>query len=212
MVDWQDWGKIIQECLNDQVHLLYHFLKKRKKLSRQHSMSKIILLCACQEIGVLSHRYQYQGGIDINNYLAEKGLFGKIEFNSTMTSQDIILEVFRLFSSPMGLSKTEIEEIKFFASATGWCRVMYTMQAFCVWFFWMEWKICAMVAIEMRWEMLPVTGGIIIPVVWWLSCWCRGHVNVQVGKRRRNSEETWGKSRQDPSYNDWPLPGHPVVV
>ena len=81
-------------------------------------MSKIILLCACQGIGVLSHRYQYQGGIDKNNYLAEKGLFGKIEFNSTMTSQDIILEVVRLFSSPMGLS-TEIEEIKFFASATG---------------------------------------------------------------------------------------------
>ena len=118
------------------------FLKKRKKFPRQHSMSEI--LCACQGVGVLSHRYHYQGGIE--KLSSWKGLFGKIEFNSTMTSRDIILEVSCVFSSPMGLSKTEIEEeekkINFFVSVTGWCRVTYTMQAFCIWFFWMEWKTC----------------------------------------------------------------------
>ena len=44
------------------------------------------------------------------NYLDEKGLLGKIAFTSTMTSKDVILEVSRVFSSPIGLSKTEIED------------------------------------------------------------------------------------------------------
>ena len=47
---------------------------------------------------------------DKRSFLTDNGLLGKIEFNSAMSSKDMILEVSRVFASQVGLSKTEIED------------------------------------------------------------------------------------------------------
>ena len=86
------------------------FLKKRKKFCQASKATQYV-----RDILCLPRSWCNKSQIPIprghrRNYLAENGLLGKIEFNSTMTSKDIILEVSRVFSSPMGLSKTEIED------------------------------------------------------------------------------------------------------
>lgn len=46
--------------------------------------------------------------------LAESGLFGKIEFSSTMTAKEMRQEICRVFSIPMGVTEEEIVSGKLF--------------------------------------------------------------------------------------------------
>ena len=48
------------------------------------------------------------------NYLAENGLSGKIQFSSTTSAQEMIKEICQVFTTPMGLSTSKIEEGKTF--------------------------------------------------------------------------------------------------
>ena len=44
------------------------------------------------------------------NFLAQSGLFGKIEFDSDMSADDMSTEVCRIFSVPMGLTTEKIDQ------------------------------------------------------------------------------------------------------
>lgn len=86
------------------------FLKKRKKFNQAAKASQFVrdILCLPKS-WCTSPQIPIPRG-NRRNFLAEKGLLGKIQFNSLMSSDDIVLEVSRVFSQPLDLSKTAIED------------------------------------------------------------------------------------------------------
>lgn len=62
-----------------------------------------------------SYRNVESGNVPIprterRNIIAEAGLIGKVEFRSDMTDQEVRQEICKVFASPMGLTKTAIEQ------------------------------------------------------------------------------------------------------
>ena len=120
---YQNGAKNIKEYLSAQiVHPLHLFLRKRKKSCQGPKDVRDILClpgnwCTRPQIPIP------RGG----SYLTENG---KIEFNSVMSSKDIV-EVSCVFASQVALSTSEIEDegkrFNFFTLATDWCRVPRSM-------------------------------------------------------------------------------------
>ena len=86
------------------------FKKKRKKFNQATKASQFV-----HDILCLPKSWCTKPQIPIprghrRNFLAERGLLGKMQFNSLMSSDDIVLEVSHVFAQPLGLSKTEIED------------------------------------------------------------------------------------------------------